>query len=114
VYNVFEAVDVIALIRGGTYDDLGLTVGEVLKKRSPVCPRPFYSWLDESILIRPQEFPGIYTCSLNDGLDTIFDTIRKSRVHRLVVVDEHFKLKGVLTLSDILHYILLEGENDEV
>ncbi|KAF3384982.1 5'-AMP-activated protein kinase subunit gamma [Penicillium rolfsii] len=95
VYNVFEAVDVIALTRGGTYDDLGLSVGEVLKKRSP-------------------EFPGIYTCSLNDGLDTIFDTIRKSRVHRLVVVDEHFKLKGVLTLSDILHYILLEGENDEV
>lgn len=68
----------------------------------------------ESILIDHQEFPGIYTCSLNDGLDTIFDTIRKSRVHRLVVVDEHFKLKGVLTLSDILHYILLEGENDEV
>jgi hypothetical protein len=31
----------------------------------------------------------------------------------LVVVDEHFKLKGVLTLSDILHYILLEGENEE-
>ncbi|KAJ6006011.1 5'-AMP-activated protein kinase subunit gamma [Penicillium sp. IBT 35674x] len=95
VYNVFESVDVIALIRGGVYDDLSLTVGEVLKKRSP-------------------EFPGIYTCSLNDGLDTIFDTIRKSRVHRLVVVDEHFKLKGVLTLSDILHYILLEGETDEV
>lgn len=60
-----------------------------------------------------KEFPGIYTCSLNDGLDTIFDTIRKSRVHRLVVVDEYFKLKGVITLSDILHYILLEGENDE-
>ncbi|KAJ5279561.1 5'-AMP-activated protein kinase subunit gamma [Penicillium angulare] len=95
VYNVFESVDVIALIKGGVYDELGLTVGEVLKKRSP-------------------EFPGIYTCSLNDGLDTIFDTIRKSRVHRLVVVDEHFKLKGVLTLSDILQYILLEGENDEV
>ncbi|KAJ5946791.1 5'-AMP-activated protein kinase subunit gamma [Penicillium verhagenii] len=95
VYNVFESVDVIALIRGGVYDDLSLTVGEVLKKRSP-------------------EFPGIYTCSLNDGLDTIFDTIRKSRVHRLVVVDEHFKLKGVLTLSDILQYILLEGETDEV
>jgi Mg2+/Co2+ transporter CorB len=30
-----------------------------------------------------------------------------------VVVDEYFKLKGVLTLSDILHYILLEGETDE-
>lgn len=37
VYNVFEAVDVIALIRGAVYDDLSLTVGEALKKRSPVC-----------------------------------------------------------------------------
>lgn len=37
VYNVFEAVDVITLIRGGVYDDLSLSVGEVLKKRSPVC-----------------------------------------------------------------------------
>ncbi|GFF31551.1 5'-AMP-activated protein kinase subunit gamma [Aspergillus lentulus] len=95
VYNVFEAVDVITLIKGGVYDDLSLTVGEALKKRSA-------------------EFPGIYTCSLNDGLDTIFDTIRKSRVHRLVVVDGDFRLKGVLTLSDILQYILLEGENDEL
>ncbi|RJE19353.1 nuclear protein SNF4 [Aspergillus sclerotialis] len=95
VYNVFEAVDVIALIKGGVYDDLNLPVGEALKKRSA-------------------DFPGIYTCSLDDGLDTIFDTIRKSRVHRLVVVDENFRLKGVLTLSDILHYILLEGEGDEV
>ncbi|KAL4994350.1 hypothetical protein BDV10DRAFT_152290 [Aspergillus recurvatus] len=94
VYNVFESVDVVTLIKGGVYDDLSLTVGEALKKRSP-------------------DFPGIYTCSLNDGLDTIFDTIRKSRVHRLVVVDDNFRLKGVLTLSDILQYILLEGEGDE-
>ncbi|KAL1990789.1 hypothetical protein VTN49DRAFT_5792 [Thermomyces lanuginosus] len=94
VYNVFEAVDVITLIKGGVYDDLNLTVGEALKKRSP-------------------DFPGIYTCSINDGLDTIFDTIRKSRVHRLIVVDDSFHLIGVLTLSDILQYILLEGEHDE-
>ncbi|KAK2773733.1 AMP-activated serine/threonine-protein kinase regulatory subunit [Emmonsiellopsis sp. PD_33] len=94
VYNVFEAVDVITLIKGGVYEDLNLGVGEALKQRSP-------------------GFPGIYTCSIDDGLDTILDTIRRSRVHRLVVVDEHFRLKGVLTLSDILHYLLLEGEQDE-
>lgn len=46
---------------------------------------------------------------MNDRLDTIFDTIRKSRVHRFVVIDERSQLKGVLTLSDILEYILLEG-----
>ncbi|KAI5305762.1 hypothetical protein KEM56_003387 [Ascosphaera pollenicola] len=94
VYNVFEAVDVIALIKGGVYDDLSLNVGEALKKRSP-------------------EFAGIYTCTVDDGLDTILDTIRRSRVHRLVVVDENFKLRGILTLSDILRYILVEGATQD-
>lgn len=63
----------------------------------------------QGVLTLPQEFAGIYTCTLNDRLDTIFDTIRKSRVHRFVVIDENSQLKGMLTLSDILDYILLEG-----
>lgn len=95
VINIFESVDVIALIKGGTYDDLNLSVGDALLKRS-------------------DDFAGIYTCTANDRLDTIFDTIRKSRVHRFVVIDEHSQLRGMLTLSDILDYILLEGfEGDE-
>jgi 5'-AMP-activated protein kinase regulatory gamma subunit len=41
VVNVFEAVDVISLIKGGVYDDLNLTVGEALLKRSEViCLTP--------------------------------------------------------------------------
>lgn len=60
-----------------------------------------------------QDFPGIFTCSIDDRLDTIFDTIRKSRVHRLVVIDEDTRLVGILTLSDILEYVLLEGEGDD-
>ena len=36
VINVFEAVDVITLIKGGTYDELSLSVGEALSKRSDV------------------------------------------------------------------------------
>ncbi|KAI9779724.1 MAG: AMP-activated serine/threonine-protein kinase regulatory subunit [Geoglossum umbratile] len=91
VLNVFEAVDVITVIKGGVYDDLTLSVGEALLKRS-------------------EDFAGIYTCSIHDRLDTIFDTIRKSRVHRLVVLDETGRLKGMVTLSDILEYVLLEGE----
>jgi CBS domain-containing protein len=47
---------------------------------------------------------------MNDSLDAIFDTIRRSRVHRLMVVDSDGKLIGVLTLSDILQYILFSGE----
>jgi 5'-AMP-activated protein kinase, regulatory gamma subunit len=93
--NVFEAVDVIMLIKGGDYDSLQLTVGEALRKR-------------------PDDYPGIYTCSPEDGLDTIFETIRKSRVHRLMVIDNDNRLKGILSLSDILQYILLEGEHEDV
>ncbi len=77
------------------YDDLlNLTVGDAL-------------------LRRPEDFAGIYTCTVNDRLDTIFDTVRKSRVHRLVVIDEHNHLRGILSLSDILEYVLLEGEGEE-
>ncbi|ORY13171.1 nuclear protein SNF4 [Clohesyomyces aquaticus] len=94
VINVFEAVDVITLIKGGVYDDLNLSVGDALLKRS-------------------DDFPGIYTCSMHDQMGTVLDTIRRSRVHRFIVIDEESKLKGVLTLSDILEYILLEGEENE-
>ncbi|UPX17389.1 AMP-activated serine/threonine-protein kinase regulatory subunit [Ascochyta rabiei] len=94
VLNVFESVDVIALIKGGSYDDLNLTVGDALLKRSP-------------------DFPGIFTCSVQDSMSTIYDTIRKSRVHRFIVIDDNAKLKGVLTLSDVLEFTLLEGVDDE-
>ncbi|CAI6332654.1 unnamed protein product [Periconia digitata] len=94
VLNVFEAVDIITLIKGGIYDDLNLSVGDALLKRS-------------------DDFPGIYTCSMQDQLSTIYDTIRRSRVHRFIVIDDHRKLQGVLTLSDILEYTLLEGEENE-
>lgn len=40
VTNVFEAVDVITLIKGGMYDELNLNVGEALQKRSEVCLSP--------------------------------------------------------------------------
>ncbi|CAG8972043.1 hypothetical protein HYALB_00004907 [Hymenoscyphus albidus] len=94
VLNVFEAVDVIAIIKGGAYDELTTSVGDALSKRA-------------------EDFAGIYTCSEEDRLDSIFDTIRKSRVHRLVVIDEENCLKGIISLSDILKYVLLHGADDE-
>ena len=46
-------------------------------------------------------------------MSTIYDTIRKSRVHRFVVIDDQSKLVGVVTLSDVLEHTLLEGMEDE-
>jgi len=111
VINVFESVDVISLIKGGDYDGLNLRVGDALLKRSDVGL--LQTLTSGSFADFYQDFAGIYTCSLNDRLDTIFDTIRRSRVHRLVVIDERNKLQGILTLSDILDYVLLEGEEGE-
>ncbi|KAI1080669.1 hypothetical protein F5B20DRAFT_579917 [Whalleya microplaca] len=91
VLNVFEAVDVIPCIKGGVYDELKSTVGEALSRR-------------------PDDFQGIYTCQEDDRLDSIFTTIRQSRVHRLVVIDDNWHLKGIISLSDILRYVLFCGE----
>lgn len=85
--NIYEAIDVLALIKGGIYTDLSLSVGEALMRRA-------------------EDFEGVHTCTINDRLDTIMETIRRSRLHRLFVVDEEGKLKGIVSLSDILKYIL--------
>ncbi|CAI4214810.1 unnamed protein product [Parascedosporium putredinis] len=92
--NAFEAVDIIPCIRGSVYEDLSSTLGEALCKRS-----------DDS--------PGIYICTEDDRLDAIFDTIRKSRVHRIVVVNDDNRLVGVISLSDVLKYVLLHGEEGD-
>lgn len=94
VLNAFEAVDIIACVKGGVYEEMNGTVGDALCKR-------------------PDDSPGIYTCTAGDRLDSIFDTIRKSRVHRLIVVDDDNRLKGIISLSDLLKYVLLYGEGDE-
>lgn len=85
--NVYEAYDVLTLVKGGIYTDLDLTVGDALLRRA-------------------EDFEGVHTCTINDRLSTIMDTIRKSRLHRLFVVDDDARLLSVITLSDILHYVL--------
>ncbi|KAK9453662.1 hypothetical protein V1511DRAFT_489523 [Dipodascopsis uninucleata] len=92
--NVYESVDVLTLVKGGIYTDLQLTVGEALMRRS-------------------DEFEGVYTCTDQDRMDTIMDTIRRARLHRLIVVDGSNHLKGIVSLGDILHYLLL-GEGGDI
>ncbi|KAF9106903.1 AMP-activated serine/threonine-protein kinase regulatory subunit, partial [Mortierella sp. AM989] len=87
VLNVFETVDVMTLVKAGVYTDLDLCVAEAL-------------------LRRPEDFAGVHTCTLNDSLSSIFGTIRKSQVHRLIVVDSGNKLKGIVSLSDIMRYLI--------
>lgn len=89
--NVYEIVDILGLVKGGNFNELDITIGDALLKR-------------------PDDFEGVHTCTVNDRLSTIMDTIRKSRLHRLFVVDNEGKMVLVITLSDILNYILF-GED---
>ncbi|KAI1817179.1 CBS-domain-containing protein [Poronia punctata] len=93
VLNVFEAVDVIPIIKTGVAEELDTSVGEALSKRG-------------------DDFGGIFTCQEDDRLDSIFITLRQSRLHRLVVIDDHWHLKGMISLSDILKYVLFHGEDE--
>lgn len=36
--NIYESVDVLTLIKGGSYDELNLSVGDALMKRPDVTP----------------------------------------------------------------------------
>lgn len=72
-----------------------------------------YTRLDLSIRSalgqRSAEFPGVITCSGTDSLGKLLELIGVQRVHRLVVVDENGKLEGMITLSDVLKYLVRDG-----
>ncbi|KAJ2979016.1 hypothetical protein NUW58_g7312 [Xylaria curta] len=69
VLNVFEAIDVIPIIKTGVVEELEINVGEALSKRG-------------------DEFGGIFTCQEDDRLDSIFITLRQSRQDRHLPSEE--------------------------
>ncbi|KIK71063.1 hypothetical protein GYMLUDRAFT_150371 [Collybiopsis luxurians FD-317 M1] len=91
VVNLYETVDVITLVRSGSYQSLDLKISEALKQRSA-------------------DFPGVVICTASDSLGTLLQLIKKRRVHRLVVVEgeggRKGRLLGIITLSDVLRYIM--------
>ncbi|KAF8216166.1 hypothetical protein K438DRAFT_1560657 [Mycena galopus ATCC 62051] len=92
VVDMYETVDVMTLVRLGVYQNLDLTVSEALKTRSP-------------------DFLGVVICTATDSLRTLLELIKKRRVHRLVVVEgEKGRLLGIITLSDVLRYVI--GDHD--
>ena len=55
----------------------------------------------------PQDiFEGVHTCLETDTLQSILDTIRMLTLHRLIIVDKEGRLKGILSLSDILGFLI--------
>lgn len=59
-------------------------------------------------------FEGVQRCKLDETLFTIMERIVRAEVHRLVVVDEEEKVIGIISLSDILLYLVLRPSGDGI
>ena len=63
---------------------------------------------------RNEWFEGVQCCNLDESLYTILERIVRAEVHRLVVVDENRKVIGIISLSDILLYLVLRPSGEGV
>lgn len=57
-------------------------------------------------------FEGVQKCHLDETLFTVMERIVRAEVHRLVVVNELEKVIGIISLSDILLYLVLRPSGD--
>jgi CBS domain-containing protein len=90
--NIYSKFDVIDLAAEKTYTHLNIPVVKALEYRS-------------------SRFDGVSSCLKTETLGAIMERIVKKEVHRLVVVDEHNRVQGILSLSDILTFIVLKQDS---
>uniref|UniRef100_A0A6B2E6R3 Putative 5'-amp-activated protein kinase gamma subunit n=1 Tax=Phlebotomus kandelakii TaxID=1109342 RepID=A0A6B2E6R3_9DIPT len=86
--DIYAKFDVINLAAEKTYNDLDVSLKKANEHRN--------AW-----------FEGVQKCHLDETLYTIMERIVRAEVHRLVVVDENDKVIGIISLSDILLYLVL-------
>ncbi|XP_052124217.1 5'-AMP-activated protein kinase subunit gamma-1 isoform X2 [Frankliniella occidentalis] len=86
--DIFAKFDVINLAAEKTYNNLDVSLKKANEHRN--------EW-----------FEGVQKCKLDETLFTIMERIVRAEVHRLVVVDEEDKVIGIISLSDLLLYLVL-------
>ncbi|XP_011310528.1 5'-AMP-activated protein kinase subunit gamma-2 isoform X2 [Fopius arisanus] len=86
--NIYSKFDVINLAAEKTYNNLDVSLREANEHRN--------EW-----------FEGVQSCKLDETLFTVMEKIVRAEVHRLVVVDEDEKAIGIISLSDLLFYLVL-------
>ncbi|CAH3026181.1 unnamed protein product [Porites evermanni] len=88
VVDIYARFDVINLAAEKTYNNLDVSVKQALEHRA-------------------EGFEGVHRCYLDETLHTIIDRLTDAGVHRLVIVDKDDRCIGVLSLSDILKFLVL-------
>ncbi|CAJ0942950.1 unnamed protein product, partial [Mesorhabditis belari] len=91
VVDIYAKFDVISLAAEKVYDKLDVTVSEALKYRNDT-------------------FEGVHCCHETDTLFQVIETIVRAEVHRLVATDSSKRVVGIVSLSDILKYLVLDPQ----
>ena len=63
--------------------------------------------IKEALSFRKERLETVAKCYKNESLAICMERIVKAEVHRLVVVDQDEHVIGVLSLSDLLYYIVI-------
>uniref|UniRef100_A0A0K0E1G0 5'-AMP-activated protein kinase subunit gamma-1 n=2 Tax=Strongyloides stercoralis TaxID=6248 RepID=A0A0K0E1G0_STRER len=92
VVDIYAKFDAINLCSDKAYINLDITVSDALSHRSDL-------------------FEGVKTFRTTDSLISIVQILVESQVHRLVAVDDENKILGIVSLSDILRYLILDVPN---
>ncbi|XP_017846477.1 uncharacterized protein LOC108602781 isoform X2 [Drosophila busckii] len=93
--DIYAKFDVINLAAEKTYNDLDVSLRKANEHRN--------EW-----------FEGVQKCNLDESLYTIMERIVRAEVHRLVVIDDQRKVIGIISLSDILLYLVLRPSGEGV
>jgi 5'-AMP-activated protein kinase regulatory gamma subunit len=89
VLNLYGKADVINLVSNEAYMNLNKTVEEALE-------------------IQRENFEGLYICQKTDTLRSVMEWVIRMNLHRIFVANDDHVLIGVVSLSDIVNFLVLK------
>jgi len=89
--SIYSKFDVINLAAEKTYEDLEVTLKAANQHKQ-------------------ERFDGVHNCKGSDSVLDVMEKLVKTDVNKLVVVDEEEMVTGIVTVSDVIHYIVLRRD----
>lgn len=93
--NVYSKFDVINLAAERSYNQLDINIGQALQYRTRQG--------------RPER--KMIVCGLHETIEEIANKVVKAEVHRIIVVDDSYRVIGIVSLSDLLAYMVRDDKS---
>ncbi|RDD45743.1 5'-AMP-activated protein kinase subunit gamma-2 [Trichoplax sp. H2] len=90
VMDIYAKFDALNLAEGRSYNNLDVTVRQALEKRSSTLE-------------------GVIVCYPNETLSAVINRLVEKQVHRLIVVDSQQHCMGIISLSDLMKFLVLRS-----